>query len=104
MDAWRREAMRMRQVAKSWEVIEGVLWENSHSVFRALRPPATPKQIAALQRAIPARLPAPLTRSLGIHDGLRRSYLGPIRLFDYMALLPATKIAHVWQMRCRVHG
>jgi cell wall assembly regulator SMI1 len=88
----------MAGVAASWRTIEEVLWENAHSLYRALRKPATDVQIARLAKLVPAKLPRDFVRSLKIHDGMRDSYLGQNRLFDYNALLPVTAITSEYQM------
>jgi cell wall assembly regulator SMI1 len=91
----------MAGIAKSWRAIEEVLWENAHSVYRALRRPATDAQIARLAKLVPARLPRDFVQSLRVHDGLRNSYLGRVRLFDYNALLPISAIISEYRMICR---
>ena len=78
----------MAGVAESWRTIEGVLWENAHSLYRALRKPATDAQLARLVKLVPVKLPRDFVQSLKTHDGLRDSYCGQNRLFDYNALLP----------------
>jgi cell wall assembly regulator SMI1 len=90
----------MTSVAKAWNTIEGVLYENAHSLFRALRKPASDAAIAKLARLLPTKLPTDFVRSLKIHDGLRDSYLGPNRLFDYNALLPLSAIISEYRMMC----
>jgi cell wall assembly regulator SMI1 len=90
----------MAGVAASWRTIEGVLWENAHSVFRALRKPATDAQITRLAKLVPAKLPRDFVQSLKTHDGLRDSYLGPIRLFDYSAMLPVSAIIAEYRRMC----
>ena len=88
----------MRTIANSWKTIEEVLEENANSVFRALRKPATKGAIAQLETRIgAAKLPRDLMASLRIHDGLRNSFLGSVRLFNYWALLPSATIASVWK-------
>ncbi len=87
----------MKTVRSSWRRIEEVLRENSHTVFRALRKPVTAADLQRLERVLPARLPPDFLASLNIHDGLRDSYLGPNRLVDYWALLPARAILGEWQ-------
>jgi hypothetical protein len=82
----------MAAIAASWRTIEAVLWENAHSVFRALRGPVTDAQLARLGRVVPARLPRDFVQSHRTHDGLRNSYLGLNRLFDYYALMPVSAI------------
>ncbi len=100
----------MASVAASWTTIEGVLWENAHSVYRALRKPATDAQISRLRKMVPTKLPQDFVQSLKTHDGLRNSYLGPIRLFDYNALLPISTIITEYktlsglQVECGFHG
>jgi hypothetical protein len=47
----------MAGIAASWRTIEGVLWENAHSVYRALRKPATATRVARLAKLLPAKLP-----------------------------------------------
>jgi cell wall assembly regulator SMI1 len=91
----------MAGVAASWRTIEGVLWENAHSLYRALRKPATDAQVARLAKLVPAKLPRDFVQSLKTHDGLRDSYLGLNRLFDYNALLPVSAIISVYRMLCR---
>jgi molybdopterin molybdotransferase len=91
-------------VAQSWRTIEGVLWENAHSVYRALRKPASAAQLARLAQRVPARLPRDFVQSLQIHDGLRNSYLGLVRLFDYNALLPVSAIIRVYTIMCEVQA
>src|SRR5215212_4483411 len=91
----------MAEVAALWRTIEGVLWENAHSLYRALRKPATDAQVARLAKLVPAKLPRDFVRSLKTHDGLRDSYLGQNRLFDYNALLPISAIISEYRMICR---
>jgi molybdopterin molybdotransferase len=91
----------MAGVAASWRTIEGVLWENAHSLYRALRKPATDAQVARLAKLVPAKLPRDFVQSLKTHDGLRDSYLGQNRLFDYNALLPVSAIISEYRMLCR---
>jgi len=90
----------MASVATSWRTIEAVLWENAHSVYRALRKPATAAQFARLTKTVPAKLPRDFVQSLKTHDGLRDSYLGLNRLFDYNALLPISAILAEYRMMC----
>jgi cell wall assembly regulator SMI1 len=87
-------------VAKSRRTIEGVLWENAHSVYRALRKPSTDAQLARLAKLFPTKLPRDFTQSLKVHDGLRGSYLGRLRLFDYYALLPVASIIAEYKCLC----
>ena len=49
---------------------------------------------------MPAKLPRDFVQSLKIHDGLRNSYLGQIRLFGYNALLPVSAIIAEYKMLC----
>jgi cell wall assembly regulator SMI1 len=96
-----REAKAVAGVAASWRAIEEVLWENAHSVYRALGKPANVAQIARLAAVVPAKLPRDFVQSLRVHDGLRNSYLGQVRLFDYNALLPVRAILSEYRMMCR---
>ncbi len=82
----------MGSVAESWRQIEEVLKEHANSVFRSLRKPATEPQLRQLEKLVGSKLPKDFVQSLKIHDGLRDSYLGSIRLFDYWALLPVSAI------------
>jgi cell wall assembly regulator SMI1 len=91
----------MRRVDTSWKIIEGVLWEHTHSVYKALRRPAAEAKIVRLERTVQARLPADFRRSLLIHDGLRE--LGGLCLFNGLVLLSVKTIVGTWKMRCRVH-
>jgi molybdopterin molybdotransferase len=92
----------MAGVAASWRTIESVLWENAHSVSRALRKPVTETQLARLARLVPARLPRDFVQSLRTHDGLRDSYLGQNRLFDYYALMPVSAIIADYKGSCEL--
>lgn len=83
----------MRSIAASWRLIEDVLWENAHSVFRALRKPVSAAQLTRLEALLPTKLPRDFLQSLKIHDGLRDSYFGEVRFFNYWVLLPAAAIA-----------
>lgn len=94
----------MTGVAASWRTIEGVLWENAHSVHRALRKPATDAQIARLAKVVPAKLPRDFVQSLRIHDGLSNSYHGLVQLFDNNALLPVSSIIHEYRMQCELQS
>jgi cell wall assembly regulator SMI1 len=87
-------------IAQAWRTIEEVLWENAHSVYRALRKPASDALLARLAKRVPAKLPRDFVQSLRIHDGLKDSYLGPVRLFDYNALLPVSAILAESKMMC----
>jgi cell wall assembly regulator SMI1 len=87
----------MATIAASWRVMEEVLCENAHSVFRALRKPATDAQLRRVESKLGVRLPKDFVQLWKIHDGLRDSFLGPIRLFDYWAFLPLDAIVEVWK-------
>jgi molybdopterin molybdotransferase len=91
----------MAGVVASWRTIESVLWENAHSVYLALRKPATDTQLARLAKLVPAKLPRDFVQSLKTHDGLRDSYLGQNRLFDYYALMPVSAIIAEYKMICQ---
>jgi cell wall assembly regulator SMI1 len=91
-------------VVKSWRIIEEVLWENAHSVYRALRKPARAAELKRLANLVPARLPRDFVQSLRIHDGLSNSYLGLNRLFDYIALLPVAAIMSEYKSWCRLQA
>jgi cell wall assembly regulator SMI1 len=94
----------MAGVAASWRTIEGVLWENAHSVYRALRKPAPDTQVARLAKLVSAKLPRDFVQSLKTHDGVRNSYLGQIRLFDYYALMPVSAIIAEYKMICELEA
>src|SRR5262249_19551268 len=85
-------------------MIEAVLWENAHSVYRALRKPASDALVARLPKPIPAELPPDFAQSLKIHDGLSNSNLGQIRLFDYYALLPVSAILAEYKTLCALQS
>jgi len=91
-------------VAQSWRTIGAVLWENAHSVYRALRKPARDDQIARLAALVPARLPRDFVQSLRTHDGLRDSYLGMNRLFDNYALMPVSAIIAEYRGVCELEA
>jgi cell wall assembly regulator SMI1 len=78
----------VRTVASSWKEIEAVLRENANSVFRSLRKPASATEVKRLASTFGRKPPTDLLQSLAIHDGLRDSYLGQVRLFNYWSLLP----------------
>lgn len=82
----------MASVPAAWRMVEEVLRENAHSVFLALGKPAKDIQLRRLERKVEAKLPKDFVKSWKIHDGLRDSYLGSIRLFNYWAFLPLTAI------------
>lgn len=90
----------MVSIAQSWLIIERVLWENAHSIYRALRKPARNASLNRLTNHLPTKLPRDFVQSLRIHDGLSNSYLGQIRLFDYYALLPVSAILAEYKMLC----
>lgn len=90
----------MAGVVRSWRAIEAVLWENAHSVFRALRKPATDAQLARLAKLVPVKLPRDFVQSVKVHDGLKDSHLGRVRLFDYYALLPLAAVVSEYKSMC----
>jgi cell wall assembly regulator SMI1 len=100
----------MASVAASWRLIEDVLYENAHSVFLALRKPASDTQLRRVETKLAARLPRDFVQSWKIHDGLRDSYCGQNRLFNYWAFLPLSAILTAWkimtdlQEECRSGG
>src|SRR6266853_1417644 len=87
----------MASVPVAWRIIEDVLCENAHSVFLALRKPAPDTQLRRLESKVEAKLPRDFVKSWKIHDGLRDSYLGQVRLFNYWAFLPLTAIRAGWK-------
>jgi cell wall assembly regulator SMI1 len=87
----------MTNVSASWRMIEDVLRENAHSVFVALRKPATDAQLRRLANKLDVELPKDFVQSWKIHDGLRDSFLGQIRLFNFWAFLPLSAIQTVWK-------
>ena len=94
----------MASVKQSWGKLEGELWENAHSVFRALRKPATDARLARLAKLVPSKLPRDFVQSLKTHDGLENSYLGPVRLFDYYALLPVAAVVTEYTTLCHLQA
>jgi cell wall assembly regulator SMI1 len=88
----------MASISASWRLIEGVLWENAHSVYRALRGPVSDTQLRRLEKRLPGKLPRDFVKSLRVHDGMRDSHSGDARLFDYWAFLPVSEILHQWRM------
>jgi cell wall assembly regulator SMI1 len=95
---WQSKGPNMASVAASWRQIEEVHFENAHTVFRNLRKPATNTAIERLCGILPSKLPRDFIQSLKIHDGLRNSYLGQVRIMNYWALLPVTAIVGEWKM------
>lgn len=94
----------MAGVTQSWRTIEAVLWENAHSVYQALRKPVSDASLARLARLVPGKLPRDFVQSLKIHDGLRDSYLGEIRLFNFNALLPVSAIIAEYKGMCSLQS
>lgn len=92
----------MRRVETSWELIEAVLYEHAHSVYKSLRRPAPDEGVDRLEALLGRRLPADFRRSLGVHDGQRGGR--NVDLFDGYALLPISRILAEWRMRSEVHG
>lgn len=78
-------------------MIDDVLRENANSVYCALRKPVSDVQLRQFQSRLGAKLPVDFVQSLKVHDGLRDSYLGQIRLFDTWALLPVREISMEWK-------
>jgi molybdopterin molybdotransferase len=81
----------MRRVASSWKLIEAVLKEHAHSAYKALRPPASQKEINRLQDVLDTKLPTDFLSSLQIHDGMHAA--GDFNFIDYRRLLPIAEIA-----------
>ena len=98
----KRKADRMRRVESSWKLLEEVLWEHAHSVYKALCKPASDATIKRLEKILGKSLPADFRQSLRIHDGL--SETDQPCLFDGKVLLSSKRIASEWKMRCKVHG
>lgn len=94
----------MSSVARSWQIIEKVLWEHAHSVYRSLRKPVTENQLGRLSAALPVKLPRDVVDSMRVHDGMRNAYLGPNRLFNYQALLPVSSILADYRMMCELQA
>lgn len=94
----------MGSVSASWQMIDDVLRENAHSVFLALRKPASDTKLRRLESKLAAKLPRDFAKSWKIHDGLRDSYLGQIRLFNYWAFLPVNAIFAVWKTMTDLQG
>jgi cell wall assembly regulator SMI1 len=84
----------MRRVATAWKVIKGVLKENAHSAYKALRPPARVADIRALEELTGTRLPQAVISSLRIHDGMQSG----VNLVDYNSLLPVTEMGRWWRI------
>lgn len=95
----------MPSVPASWRLIEEVLHEHAHSVFKALRKPASASSVQRLESKLPSKLPRDFVLSLKTHDGLNESYLDQIRLFNYWALLPIAAILTEWKSMTELaHG
>jgi cell wall assembly regulator SMI1 len=85
-------------VATSWKLIEDVLKEHAHSAFKALRPPATKKQINRVQEVLETRIPVDFLNSLRIHDGMDDVGAADCNFIDYMILVPIATIISDWKM------
>ena len=81
----------MCRVANSWKVIEAVLKEHAHLTYKALRCPASQRQIDRLQDKLETKLPGDLLASLEIHDGMNSAGGGGCDFINYMTLLPIAK-------------
>lgn len=88
----------MRRVATSWKLIEGVLEEHAHSAYKALRPPASRRQIDRLQEVLKAKLPGDLVNSLRIHDGMSTAGTTRQDFVNYMTLLPCARVIANWKL------
>jgi cell wall assembly regulator SMI1 len=82
-------------VQTSWKVIETVLKEHAHSVYKSLRPPASESQIVHLAEMV-GELPRDFLNSLGIHDGMSKA--GVIHFVNYMTLVPIATIISDWKL------
>lgn len=60
----------MRHVATSWTLIEQILKEHAHSVYRSLRPPASERRMTLLNGVLPAPVPHAFEQSIRLHDGM----------------------------------
>jgi cell wall assembly regulator SMI1 len=87
----------MASVPASWRAIEDVLRDDANAVFLALREPASDAELRRLESKLAAKLPTDFVQSWKTHDGLRDSYLGQIRLFNYWAFLPIDAILAEWK-------
>jgi DNA-binding response OmpR family regulator len=88
----------MRRVATSWKVIEGVLKENAHSAYEALRPPARAADIRKLEGLIGRKVPGALLTSL-----LALLMAEPGRTFSRAELLERVIGARVTERTVDVH-
>src|SRR5436190_21108144 len=85
------------RVAGIWRRIERVLADAVPETFATLAPPAGDADIAFVERAIGARLPADLAASLRVHNG----QADPSRLHivaPYWLLMGTAEIAETWRM------
>ncbi|CAN5501790.1 hypothetical protein BH11PLA2_BH11PLA2_03570 [soil metagenome] len=83
----------MRRVTTTWRLIDIVLKEHAHSVFKSLRAPATTAAIAKLQKCVPVKLPTSFVESLAVHDGMADYRTARQRTFiNFKTLLPVTGV------------
>lgn len=90
--------MMSDELMNAWASIDRTLCQQAPEVFECLAGPAKKSQIAALERKLRVRLPDDLKGSLRLHNGMRDSYLGSVRLVDNEALLPIDDLLKHWQM------
>jgi cell wall assembly regulator SMI1 len=83
---------------ETWERIERWLRQHAPEAFDALRPPASPEEIAGLERLIGTALPDDYRASLRRHDGQK----AVDHLFDVWELSPIKSVASHWTNMCEV--
>ena len=88
-------------VASSWQRLEKWLAVHHPKLFKALRPPATAKQIETAEKAIGQRLPDSVRESYLIHDGHKRG--GGSGLLFGLPLLPLADIVKVWRQQTEIY-
>lgn len=92
----------MWSVRKSWEQIERTLVEHLPEIAKSLGPPATAKQLFALEKSLGCKLPRDLLDSLSIHNGMTSNRYRLKSVFEYDIPLTATGIARAAKMMRRL--
>ncbi|GIJ44885.1 hypothetical protein Val02_17710 [Virgisporangium aliadipatigenens] len=86
------------RVNAAWARIESRLHAIAPSAFGALRPPATPAEVAAVENRVGSALPADVVASLLRHNGV--SPAASTFLPPYFDLLDTTGMTDVWGQYC----
>ncbi|OAR21871.1 hypothetical protein A8W25_30845 [Streptomyces sp. ERV7] len=90
--------MAVRQVTDAWQRIETWLRAHAPASYACLKPGASQGEIAALEEALDARVPADLKALWSLHAGVRGRQ-GAGFLLDNYALMDLDGVVSVYQMK-----